>query len=292
MRSMTGYSKLIFQDENFVINMELKSVNNKNLNLKIKLPYNLNFLEGAIRTEIASKVNRGSLDLKIDFEDKRELGELFDYDKNLSSAYMKVLKEMEKDFDEKFTNKMDILVRNLNVVKKNDFEINENEYAEFVLSKIRELLIPFIQTKEDEGERLKAYFMKRINILEEKIEEIKKFKDIVVEGHKIRLLERLEKIKENIEFKEEDILKEILLFTDKSDISEEISRLDSHMEQLKQEIKSRETAVGKKIDFILQEIFRELNTTGVKCNLYDISKLVVECKNELEKIREQAMNIE
>lgn len=292
MRSMTGYSKLTFQNENFVINMEIKSVNNKNLNLKIKLPYNLNFLEGAIRTEVATKVSRGSLDLKIDFEDKRELGELFDYDKNLSSAYMKVLKEMENDFDEKFTNKMDILVRNLNVIKKNDFEIDENEYAEFVLGKIRELLVPFIQTKEDEGERLKVYFMKRINVLEEKIEEIKKFKDTVVEGYKIRLLERLEKIRENIEFKEEDILKEILLFTDKSDISEEISRLDSHMEQLKQEIKSRETAVGKKIDFILQEIFRELNTTGVKCNLYDISKLVVECKNELEKIREQAMNIE
>lgn len=292
MRSMTGYSKLTFQDENFVINMELKSVNNKNLNLKIKLPYNLNFLEGAIRTEIASKVTRGSLDLKIDFEDKRELGELFDYDKNLSSAYMKVLKEMENDFDEKFTNKMDILVRNLNVIKKNDFEIDENEYAEFVLGKIKELLVPFIQTKEDEGERLKAYFIKRINVLEEKIEEIKKFKETVVEGHKIRLLERLDKIRGDIEFKEEDILKEILLFTDKSDISEEISRLDSHMEQLKQEIKSRDAAVGKKIDFILQEIFRELNTTGVKCNLYDISKLVVECKNELEKIREQAMNIE
>ena len=104
--------------------------------------------------------------------------------------------------------------------------------------------------------------------------------------------ERLEKIKEEVEFKEEDILKEILLFTDKSDISEEISRLDSHLTQLKLEMNSSEIAIGKKIDFILQEIFRELNTTGVKCNLYDISKLVVESKNELEKIREQAMNIE
>ena len=93
MRSMTGYSKLTYQDESFAINMELKSVNNKNLNLKIKLPYNLNFLEGAIRTEVASKISRGSLDLKIEFEDKRELGKLFDYDRNLSSAYMNVLKE-------------------------------------------------------------------------------------------------------------------------------------------------------------------------------------------------------
>lgn len=292
MRSMTGYSKLNFEDEKFAINLELKSVNNKNLNLKIKLPYNLNFLENAIRTEVASKISRGSLDLKIEFEDKRELGEIFDYDRSLSSAYMKILKEMENDFDEKFTNKMDILVRNLNVIKKNDFEIDENEYSKFILEKIQELLVGFIKTKEDEGNRLRLYFMERIEVLESKIEEIKKFKDIVVSNYKAKLLERLEKIKEEVEFKEEDILKEILLFTDKSDISEEISRLDSHLTQLKLEMNSSEIAIGKKIDFILQEIFRELNTTGVKCNLYNISKLVVESKNELEKIREQAMNIE
>lgn len=90
----------------------------------------------------------------------RELGKLFDYDRNLSSAYMNVLKEMENDFNEKFTNKMDILVRNLNVIQKNDFEIDESEYSAFVLGKVNELLIPFIQTREDEGDRLKAYFWK------------------------------------------------------------------------------------------------------------------------------------
>lgn len=292
MRSMTGYSKLSYQDDKYALNMELKSVNNKNLNLKIKLPYNLNFLEGAIRTEIASKVSRGSLDLKIEFSDLRDLGKLFDYDKEQSKGYMNVLLEMEKDFNEKFSNKMDILVRNLNVIKKNDFEIDEEEYTNFILGKIKELLTPFIKTREEEGERLRIYFLERISVLEANIDEIKKYKDQVVEIYKNKLLERLDKIKGNIEFKEEDILKEILLFTDKSDISEEISRLDSHMEQLKKELSLKGVAIGKKIDFILQEIYRELNTTGVKSNLYEISKLIVECKNELEKIREQSMNIE
>lgn len=292
MRSMTGYSKLSYQDEKYALNMELKSVNNKNLNLKIKLPYNLNFLEGAIRTEIASKVTRGSLDLKIEFNDLRDLGQLYDYDKEQSKSYMNVLLEMEKEFNEKFSNKMDILVRNLNVIKKNDFEIDEAEYSSFILSKIQELLIPFIKTREEEGERLKVYFLERLDVLEKNISEIKKYKNMVVEIYRTRLLERLEKIKGSIEFKEEDILKEILLFTDKSDISEEISRLDSHMEQLKKELNIKDEPVGKKIDFILQEIYRELNTTGVKSNLYEISKLIVESKNELEKIREQSMNIE
>lgn len=292
MRSMTGYSKLTYQDENYALNMELKSVNNKNLNLKIKLPYNLNFLEGVIRTEIASKVSRGSLDLKIEFNDLRDLGKLFDYDKEQSKGYMSVLTEMEKDFNEKFSNKMDILVRNLSVIKKNDFEIDENEYSNFIVGKVRELLVPFIKTREEEGERLRLYFLERLAILENKICEIKKHKDTVVEIYKNKLLERLDKIRGTIEFKEEDILKEILLFTDRSDISEEISRLDSHMEQLKKELLIKGEPVGKKIDFILQEIYRELNTTGVKSNLYEISKLIVECKNELEKIREQSMNIE
>lgn len=292
MRSMTGYSKLSYQDEKYNLNMELKSVNNKNLNLKIKLPYNLNFLEGLIRTEVASKVSRGSLDLKIEFNDLRDLGKLFDYDKEQSKGYMNVLDEMEKDFNEKFTNKMDILVRNLNVIKKNDFEIDENEYSQFIVEKLRELLVPFIKTREEEGERLRVYFLARLAVIEKNIQEIKKYKEQVVEIYRAKLLERLDKIRGDIEFKQEDILKEILLFTDRSDISEEISRLDSHLEQLKKEFLIKGEPIGKKIDFILQEIYRELNTTGVKSNLYDISKLIVECKNELEKIREQSMNIE
>ncbi len=292
MKSMTGYSKLVYQDENYSLNMQIKSVNNKNLNLKIKLPYSLNFLEGAIRAEIASKVSRGSLDVKIEFSDLRDEGNIFDYDKAQSKAYMKVLSEMEKEFGEKFTNKMDILVRNLNVVKKNDVETDDEEYSNFILGKLRELLVPFIKTREEEGARLKEYLKGRVAVLEEKISEIKKYKEIVVQDYKDKLLERLDTIRGDIEFKEEDILKEILLFTDKSDISEEISRLDSHMVQLKKELEKTTEPVGKKIDFILQEIYRELNTTGVKSNLYDISKLIVESKNELEKIREQVMNIE
>ncbi|MBR8701924.1 hypothetical protein IX317_001768 [Fusobacterium sp. DD29] len=292
MKSMTGYSKLVYQDENYSLNMQIKSVNNKNLNLKIKLPYSLNFLEGAIRAEIASKVSRGSLDVKIEFSDLRDEGNIFDYDKAQSKAYMKVLSEMEKEFGEKFTNKMDILVRNLNVVKKNDVETDDEEYSNFILGKLRELLVPFIKTREEEGARLKEYLKGRVAVLEEKISEIKKYKKIVVQDYKDKLLERLDTIRGDIQFKEEDILKEILLFTDKSDISEEISRLDSHMVQLKKELEKTTEPVGKKIDFILQEIYRELNTTGVKSNLYDISKLIVESKNELEKIREQVMNIE
>ena len=290
MRSMTGYSKLSYQDENFQIGLEIKSVNNKSLNLKIKLPSVLNFLENKIRTQVGEKVTRGSIDLKIDFEDKREMENMFEYDENICKAYLNVLNKMEENLGEKFTNKMDYLVRNLNVIKKNE---NDTEGYEAVLTeKIDELLNSFIEFKVEEGERLREYFKERVAFIEERVETIKIHKEEVVKNYKEKLIKRLDSIRGEIEFKEEDILKEILLFTDKSDISEEVSRLESHLKQLKTELDSESNTVGKKIDFILQEMFRELNTSGVKANSYEISKLVVECKNEIEKIREQAMNIE
>lgn len=290
MRSMTGYSKLSYQDENFQIGLEIKSVNNKSLNLKIKLPSVLNFLENKIRTQVGEKVTRGSIDLKIDFEDKREMENMFEYDENICKAYLNVLNKMEENLGEKFTNKMDYLVRNLNVIKKNE---NDTEGYEAVLTeKIDELLNSFIEFKVEEGERLREYFKERVAFIEERVETIKLHKEEVVKIYKEKLIKRLDSIRGEIEFKEEDILKEILLFTDKSDISEEVSRLENHLKQLKTELDSESGTVGKKIDFILQEMFRELNTSGVKANSYEISKLVVECKNEIEKIREQAMNIE
>ncbi len=290
MRSMTGYSKLSYQDENFQIGIEIKSVNNKSLNLKIKLPSMLNFLENKIRTQVGEAVTRGSIDLKIDFEDKRENEDMFEYDENMCRAYLSLLNDMEEKLGEKFTNKMDYLVRNLNVIKKKE---SDTEGYEVILSeKLAEVLESFVEFKIEEGERLREYFKERVAFIEQRVEVIKSHKEEVVGIYKDKLIKRLDSLRGEIEFKEEDILKEILLFTDKSDISEEISRLESHLKQLKIELDSDSNTVGKKIDFILQEMFRELNTTGVKSNSYEISKLVVECKNEIEKIREQAMNIE
>lgn len=291
MRSMTGYSKEYFENEKYAISLEIKSVNNKNLNLKIKSPHMLNFLENKIRTEVASRVTRGSVDLKIEFQDKREVDNLFEYDKNMTASYLKVLNAIEDEYDEKFSNKLDLLVKNLNVIRRNDLEIDEKEYENFVVENLHSLLDSFIGMKEAEGARMKNYFLQCIDIIENNVHEIKKLKENIVMNYKEKLLERLSKISD-VEFNDEVLLREILLFTDKSDISEEVSRLESHLIQLKIELDSQNVGVGKKIDFILQEIFRELNTSGVKCNLYDISKLIVECKNEIEKIREQALNIE
>ena len=292
MRSMTGYSKLNYEDENYVISMEIKSVNNKNLTTKVKLPYNLNLLENYIRAEIASFISRGSIDFRIEFEDKNENLKSLKYDEDLAKSCMLILNKMEEDFNEKFSNKLDFLVRNFGVISQKDLDTDEEKYKEIISLKLRELLQDFVKTKVEEGNRLRNFFKEQLNILKLKVEEVKKLKPQVVENYRERLLANVNSVKSDIDFKEEDILKEILLFSDRVDITEEVSRLESHFKQLEYEFNADKDSQGKKIEFIFQEIFREFNTMGVKSNMYEISKLVVEGKNELEKMREQIMNIE
>ena len=292
MRSMTGYSKLNYEDENYVISMEIKSVNNKNLTTKVKLPYNLNLLENYIRAEIASFISRGSIDFRIEFEDKNENLKSLKYDEDLAKSCMQILNKMEEDFNEKFSNKLDFLVRNFGVISQKDLDTDEEKYKEIISLKLRELLQDFIKTKVEEGNRLRSFFKEQLHILKSQVEEVKKLKPQVVENYRERLLANVNSVKADIDFKEEDILKEILLFSDRVDITEEVSRLESHFKQLEYEFNVDKDSQGKKIEFIFQEIFREFNTMGVKSNMYEISKLVVEGKNELEKMREQIMNIE
>ncbi|MDY6172924.1 MAG: YicC/YloC family endoribonuclease [Fusobacterium necrophorum] len=292
MRSMTGYAKLLHEDEKYALQLEMKSVNNKNLSCKIKLPYNLNFLETKIRNEIATKVLRGSVELRIELEEKEESIEEIKYDKNLTKAYFETLSSMERELGENFSNKMDLLVRNFNVLKKGNRQVSEEEYSHFLVPKIQELLLPFLQSREEEGRRLQTFFLEKLEVLKGYVAKIEEYQAVVVERYKEKLLTRLQSCQEDLHFEENDILKEVMIFTDRADISEELSRLKSHLQQLERELNSEEAALGKKIEFLLQEIFRELNTTGVKSNLYEISNLVVSAKNELEKIREQIMNIE
>lgn len=292
MKSMTGYSKLNYEDENFIINMEIKAVNNKNLSLKIRLPYNLNSLENFIRTKVSTMISRGSVDLRIEIEDKNENTCEIKYDENLALSCMTLLNKMEENFQDKFSNKMDFLIKNFGVVSKKEASVNEEIYKKILEEKLNELLLNFIQVRKAEGNRLKEFFKTQLKKLKENLVLIKDLRPKVVENYREKLFQNIDLIKNNIDLKEEDILKEVLIFSDRVDITEEIHRLESHFKQLDIEFEKEKEVQGKKIDFIFQEIFREFNTMGVKANMYEISKLVVENKNELEKMREQIMNIE
>ncbi len=290
MKSMTGYSKLNFEDDNFKIKIEIKSVNKKYSNLNLKIPYILNFMENKIRTLIFNHIKRGNVDLRLDIEDKRESENLLSYDKNLAKNYINILSEIEKEFSENIGSKISYLLKYPNIIKKNEEEINEDEYSEIIYSKLDATLKNLNKMREEEGKQLEQYIMSCLFKIEGILNEIKTFKDNVVIEHKEKLLNRLNQIEDNIKYDEKDLLKEVMIFADRSDISEEISRFESHIMQFKKVIKEEEN--GKKLDFIIQEMFREANTSGVKSNYFEISKRIVEIKNELEKIREQVQNVE
>ncbi len=292
MRSMTGYAKHQFESDLFKISLEMKSVNNKSLNLRIKIPYILNFLENQMKTSISNEITRGSIDLRIEFEDKRENEELFEYNKNSAVSYLNILSQMEKDLNLKFDDKLTTLLKNTNVIKKSDVAVDERLYSYFIMEKLNETIQKINKMKIEEGKRLNLFFAEKIEQLKYYHSEVEKLQDKVVEEYREKLLERVNSIKKDISFTEEDIIKEVLLFADRSDISEEVSRLKSHLVALEELVNSGRNDMGKKLDFILQEIFRELNTMGVKSNYYPISKIVVEAKSEVEKMREQGMNIE
>jgi len=292
MNSMTGYAKYNFENDDFKIKIEIKSVNNKNLNLKIKMPYFLNFMENKLRTKVSQYITRAYVELRIDFEDKRDTEDLFEYDRKFSKNYMNVLEKAELDFDEKIDNKLELLIRQSSFLKKNEIQIDEKEYEEQLLPSLDKALEKLNEMRLSEGEQLKDYFMTCVDKLRTKLNYILENKEKVVKEYKDKLLERLNKLEEEVVFDEKDVLKEILIFTDRSDISEETSRLESHIKHFLQELNSNKPAIGKKLDFIMQEMFRELNTAGVKSNYYEISQAVVEAKAEVEKIREQVQNIE
>lgn len=292
MRSMTGYSRVAVENESFKLKIEIKSVNNKNLNLNIRNPYSLNFLDSKIRNIVSAHIFRGSVEMRIEFEDKRDAGIEPSYNKNAAQNYMAVLEQLENDFNEKISNKLSYLIKNPDIIKKSESEIDENEYSEFIMPVLEKALIEISAVRDREGGKLKEYIIEKTALLKEKVMKIKELKELVVESYIAKLQQRITASNQEINLSKEDILKEVLLFADRADISEEISRLESHIEHFYKEIEKKGESMGKKLDFMIQEMFREINTTGVKANYYDISKLVVESKNELEKIREQIQNIE
>ena len=205
---------------------------------------------------------------------------------------MAVLEKLEKDFNEKISNKLSYLVKDPDVIKRTSVELDEDIAIKYVLGHLKNAVELLLEAREREGNNLKEYLKERLNEIEKRVIEIKNMKEIVVKMYMEKMEIRLNGLNTGIEITKQELLKEMMLFADKCDISEEISRLESHIPHFRQEMNKKGESIGKKLDFIIQEMFREINTTGVKANYFDISKLVVECKNELEKIREQLANIE
>lgn len=293
LKSMTGYGRSEFIDENYDLSFEMKSVNHKFLDIQVKLPYFLNFCEEDIKKVVREKLSRGRVDIFIRGKQKFSEGNSsLEVNYNLASAYFEAYKNISENLGIDAPVGIGHIIRNENVVEVKTSDIDEEFLKKNVLSAVEKAVDELVAMRTVEGENLKNDLSENLLAFENNLEGIKERKEDVLNNQIERLKSKLGEFSSELSESELNRLNlEVIFYTDKLDISEEITRLNSHIQNFKKFL-GLETQVGKKIEFLLQEMNREINTIASKSNNYAISTYVIEMKVIIEKLREQIQNVE
>lgn len=289
IKSMTGFGRGEYENEGRKYTVEIKSVNHKYSDINIRLPRFLNNIEDKIRKRISSVISRGKIDVFINFENYSSQGTNIKINRALAKDYINELKTLADETGLEFNVNL-IDISKLPEILKLEEDENEEQIADELMIALDSALEKFISMREIEGQKLVEDIETRIHTIEEKIEEIKKYSGTLVEEYIEKLQARITELLKT-EVDETRLMQEIVFFSDKSSIEEELTRLGSHISQFLNLIKGT-SPIGKKIDFLIQEINRETNTIGSKANCLEITNRVIEIKTEVENIREQIQNIE
>ena len=291
VRSMTGFGRAKAQIDGLDITVEIKSVNHRYFEFSCRLPRVYSFLEEKIKSRLAASVSRGKIEVSVLIDDNTENATLVEIDREYAGAYIAALKKLSKEFGLKNDVKTSSLVGNNEIFKVKRQVLDDEVIANAVFTVLDEALKNFVEMRTVEGERLLNDVLSRTALILEKVEFIEKRSPETVTAYKTRIEQKIKELLGDTTIDEQRILTEVAIFADKVAVDEELVRLRSHFIAFEQYLCS-DQPVGRSIDFLLQEINREINTTGSKCTNAAIAKLVVEVKTELEKIREQIQNIE
>ncbi len=291
MLSMTGYGKGEYAEEGLELTCEIKTVNNRYLDVSIKCPRVFAAYEDVIRNTVRKKLTRGHADVFISFKDKRERPTALTVDTALASSYInaaKTLKEAFPELPDDFT--LCSVLRYPEVLKQEDSVALDEEMTNALDIALNTALDKLNEMRLVEGEKLKEDMLSRVETIEGLVEEISLRAPLVAKEYKEKLTARVKEYLQNTPVDEGRLLTEVAVYTDKSNIDEELTRLRSHIEQFRSIAK--EGIVGRKLDFLVQEFNREANTTCSKSNDVTITRAGLALKNEIEKIREQVQNLE
>ncbi|MBE5747447.1 MAG: YicC family protein [Clostridiales bacterium] len=291
MLSMTGYGKGEYAEGGLELTCEIKTVNNRYLDVSIKAPRIFAAYEDVIRTTIRKKLTRGHADLFISFKDKRERPTALTVDIPLASSYVaaaKALKEAFPDLPDDVT--LSSVLRYPEVLKQEDAISLDEEMTKALDKALNIALDNLNEMRAVEGEKLKADMLSRVATIEGLVGEISARAPMIAQEYREKLTARVQEYLAEAKIDENRILTEVAVFTDKSNIDEELTRLRSHIEQFRSI--ATEGIVGRKLDFLVQEFNREANTTCSKSNDVTITRAGLALKNEIEKIREQVQNLE
>lgn len=294
MKSMTGYGRgeCTLYDRKFVV--EIKSVNHRYNDVTVKMPRTMLYFEDGIKKIIGAKVFRGKTDVFVSFESFSDEDVSIKINNVVAKSYINALNELKADFNIDDDISLDLVAKYPDVisVEKNIVNDKVNEEIGECLFKALDIAVDnFVAMREKEGEALKTNILEKLDIIENAVAVIEERAPLVAQDYRQRLEEKLKEFTQTVEIDEARLLTEVLLFSDKACIDEEITRLHSHISQMRSFL--NETApVGRKLDFLIQEMNREVNTIGSKSNDLLITNTIVDTKSEIEKIREQIQNIE
>lgn len=290
MFSMTGYGRGEYKQGGLEVTAEVKTVNNRYLDVSLKCPRILAAYEDVLRTVVREKLSRGHADVFISFTDKRENRAAMTVDLQAAKAWVGMAEQLKAAFPEIENDvTLSFLMRQQDVLKQEDLSCDE-ELAEGAKAALSAALDKLNAMRKTEGEKLAKDMLSRVDVVESLVAKVKERAPLVASDYKKRLEEKIKNYLNDVNYDVGRLLTEVAVFTDKSNIDEELTRLGSHIAQFR-EIASADL-VGRRLDFLVQEFNRETNTICSKSNDIVITKLGLELKNEIEKIREQVQNVE
>lgn len=291
IKSMTGFGRAEVVTAERKITVELKSVNHRYLDLNIKMPKKLSFLEGSIRSLMKEYMQRGKVDVYITYEDYTMNGAALKYNRELAKEYLDYLKKMEEEFGLENDIRLSTLSRYPDVLTMEEQSVDEEQLWSNLEGPLREACSKFVETRTREGEHLKNDLMEKLQGLDAKVSAVEERSPEVVQAYREKLEAKVHELLEDSQIDDSRIAAEVVLFSDKICNDEETVRLHSHIKGMEKILNEKE-GVGRKLDFMAQEMNREANTILSKSNDLTISNIAIDLKTEIEKIREQIQNIE
>ena len=291
IKSMTGFGRCEIQRRSRKFTVELKSVNHRYLDVNIRMPKKLNFFETAIRTLLKSYANRGKVDIFITYEDLSQTQVSVKYKAALAAEYLKYLKQMEEEFGLENDVRVSTLSRYPEVFTMEEQSEDEEELWNGLKEALEGAFTQFVETRKTEGENLKKDILSKLDLLEEQIVFIEERSPQIIAEYRAKLEDKMKELLADTQIEENRIAAEVILFADKICTDEEVVRLKSHIQHMRNTLEEKE-GIGRKLDFIAQEMNREANTILSKANDLEASNHAISLKTEIEKIREQIQNIE
>lgn len=291
IKSMTGFGRGEQVNDDRKIVVEIKAVNHRFCDMNVKLPKKLNYFESDIRTCLKEYIQRGKVDVFITYEDYTKSNVCVKYNKEIAEEYITYLNSMADDFGLQSDVKPAVIGRFPEVFTLEEQSVDENEIWSHLEVVVREAAEKFVESRIREGENLKKDLLAKLSVMSDIVAYIEEKSPQIIEDYKARLIEKVDELAINTQIDEQRIAAEVTMFADKVCVDEEVVRLRSHIDST-MKILSEGGAIGRKLDFIVQEMNREANTILSKANSLIISDKGIDLKTEIEKVREQIQNIE